>query len=99
MNKFYIMGKIKSIKYGLVDKGKIYAIAILNLKVKKSKNYITVICKNENADFVYRFANVNYNIVLDGTLRQVNNSCVVLAKNIETIFGGDKNGEMDKKSV
>ena len=74
MNKVYIMGKIKSIKYGLVDKGKIYAIAILNLKVKKSKNYITVICKNENADFVYRFANVNYNIVLDGTLRQVNNS-------------------------
>lgn len=37
MNKVYIMGKIKSIKYGLVDKGKIYAIAILNLKVKKSK--------------------------------------------------------------
>ena len=29
MNKVYIMGKIKSIKYGLVDKGKIYAIAIL----------------------------------------------------------------------
>ena len=43
MNKIYLTGKIKNIRYGLVDKGKIYAIAILKLKVKIVRIILTAI--------------------------------------------------------
>lgn len=86
MNKIYLTGKIKSIRYGLVDKGKIYAIAILKLKIKNCKNYIMIICKNENADFVYKYARENLSISLEGSLRQIKNKYIVVVKLIESIF-------------
>lgn len=86
MNKIYLTGKIRNIRYGLVDKGKIYAIAILKLKVKDSKNYITAICKNKNADMVYKVAKKDSNITIDGYLRQIKRNYIVVINNIESIF-------------
>lgn len=86
MNKIYLTGKVRNIRYGLVDKGKIYAIAILKLKIKDSKNYITAICKNKNADIVYKFAKKDSNIIIEGYLRQIKNNYIVVIDNIESIF-------------
>lgn len=86
MNKIYLTGKIKNIRYGLVDKGKIYAIAILKLKVKNSKNYITAICKNKNADIVYRVSKKDSNIIIEGYLRQIKKQYIVVIDIIESIF-------------
>ena len=86
MNKIYLMSNIKSIRYGLVDKGKIYSIAILKLKAKNSKNCITAVCKNKNADMVYRAAKKDSRIIIEGSLRQIKNNYIVVINNIESIF-------------
>ena len=50
MNRIIISGRIKSIDYRLVDKGKVYAISFIELQNEKSKENLQVIAKNGMAD-------------------------------------------------
>lgn len=85
MNLVILTGKISNIKYGLVDKGKIYSIAFIDIEVLKSKMPIQIICKNNEADYVYRNMNNGTNIILEGTIHQIKEKIIVFARKTEKI--------------
>lgn len=66
MNRIIISGRIKSIDYRLVDKGKVYAISFIELQNEKSKENLQVIAKNGMADLIYRKFEIESNILIDG---------------------------------
>lgn len=93
MNLVILSGKISNIKYGLVDRGKIYSIAFLDVKVLKSEMPIQIICKNNEADYVYRNMNIGTNVILEGKIHETKEKFLVFVKKIKEIqWLGVKNG-------
>lgn len=97
MNKVIILGKIIDIQYKLVDVGKIYAIAFINLKLNKSENAIKIMCKNDIADNIYRKFINGMEILIEGNLQMTKKGIIVNANYVEKVF--EKYGEMDKKPI
>lgn len=85
MNRAIITGEIKDIEYKLVDKGNVYALIIIKLKVEKCKKDILIIGKNKLADNVYREYNIYDKIIIDGYLRKIEDDIIIIFRDIEKI--------------
>ena len=94
MNKVIIAGTIRNQTYKLVDKGKVYAIIFIKLKVEKVKEEIEIIAKNNIADFMYRTYKIGYKILIEGYLQKTKEGLIVVVNNVEKI-----DGKVDKKPV
>ncbi len=86
MNKVIISGKIIDIQYKLVDAGKVYAIAFINLKLEKSKEPIKIICKNDMADNIFRKYINGMELVIEGSLQKTKKGIIVNAKYTEEVY-------------
>ena len=93
MNRIRRSGRIKSIDYRLVDKGKVYAISFIELKNEKSKENLQVIAKNGMADLIYRKFEIESNILIEGYIQKTRKNLMVIIRSVEKL----ENGEMDKK--
>lgn len=93
MNRIIISGRIKSIDYRLVDKGKVYAISFIELQNEKSKENLQVIAKNGMADLIYRKFEIESNILIEGYIQKTRKNLMVIIRSVEKL----ENGEMDKK--
>lgn len=94
MNKVIIAGTICNQTYKLVDKGKVYAIIFIKLKVEKVKEEIEIIAKNNIADFMYRTYKIGDKILIEGYLQKTKERLIVVVNNVEKI-----DGKVDKKPV
>lgn len=94
MNKVIIAGTICNQTYKLVDKGKVYAIIFIKLKVEKVKEEIEIIAKNNIADFMYRTYKIGDKILIEGYLQKTKEGLIVVVNNVEKI-----DGKVDKKPV
>ena len=94
MNKVIIAGTIRNQTYKLVDKGKVYAIIFIKLKVEKVKEEIEIIAKNNIADFMYRTYKIGDKILIEGYLQKTKEGLIVVVNNVEKI-----DGKVDKKPV
>lgn len=94
MNKVIIAGTIRNQTYKLVDKGKVYAIIFIKLKVEKIKEEIEIIAKNNIADFMYRTYKIEDKILIEGYLQKTKEGLIVVVNNVEKI-----DGKVDKKPV
>ena len=68
MNEVFLLGTIIKIKYNIVDRGKIYAIAFIDLETENEKDIIKLICKNSKADYVYVNMEEGNKIFVKGSL-------------------------------
>ena len=93
MNRIITSGRIKSIDYRLVDKGKVYAISFIELQNEKSKENLQVIAKNGMADLIYRKFEIESNILIEGYIQKTRKNLMVIIRSVEKL----ENGEMDKK--
>lgn len=93
MNRIIISGRIKSIDYRLVDKGKVYAISFIELQNEKSKENLQVIAKNGMADLIYQKFEIESNILIEGYIQKTRKNLMVIIRSVEKL----ENGEMDKK--
>lgn len=85
MNEVFLMGSILSIEYNLIDRGKIYAIAFVNLKV--NKNVIKLISKNSMADYIYSHIQEKDKVIIRGCLMDTKKGLYVNIETIEFIKG------------
>lgn len=85
MNRVIVSGKINSLEYKLVDRGNIYALIVIKLKVEKCKGDIVIIGKNRLADDIYREYQVYDKIIINGFLRKIKEDIIIVLKDIEKI--------------
>lgn len=79
MNQVIVTGKVIDIDYKLVDKGKIYGIASIKLKIGRT-NCIKVVFLNELADSIYRESPTQHSILVMGYLREIKEKIVIIAE-------------------
>ena len=68
MNEVFLLGTIIKIKYNIVDRGKINAIAFIDLETEKREETIKLISKNSKADYVYVNMEEGNKIFVKGSL-------------------------------
>lgn len=94
MNKVIIAGIIIDRTYKFVDKGKVYAIIVINLELEDHKENVKIIAKNNIADYMYRFCKIKDKILIEGNLQNTTDGLIVIVNNVEKL-----NGKVDKKSI
>lgn len=55
------------------------------MKVLKSEMPIQIICKNNEADYVYRNMNIGTNVILEGKIHETKEKFLVFVKKIKEI--------------
>lgn len=90
INEVILSGRIEKINYGLVDKGKVYSLAIIKLKFERNQSPIKILFKNELADSVYKKNKVGDIIVISGSLRIAKKEAYIFADNITLLKNVEK---------
>lgn len=78
MNKVILSGKILEITYKLVDRGKVYGIAFVN--IEERENTIQLILVNSLADKMYREFKIGDYIFVEGRIMKSRTNLVVRVK-------------------
>ena len=79
-----------------MDKGKVYAIIVINLELEDHKENVKIIAKNNIADYMYRFCKIKDKILIEGNLQNTTDGLMVIVNNVEKLNGKVERNQYDK---